>query len=62
MNGGDGYTTQWIYLKPLNCTVLNGGFMWCILCHNKIFINIKCLGYQGWTARGLANTHSLFLY
>ena len=24
MDGGDGYTTMWMYLMPLNCTLKNG--------------------------------------
>ena len=31
MDGGDGYTTMWMYLMPLNCTLKNNlnGWMLC---------------------------------
>ena len=34
MDVGDGRTSVWMYLMPLNCTLKNGKFILCVFYHN----------------------------
>lgn len=41
LDGGDDYTPEWIYLKPLNWTLWNGEFynMWVISGDDAMYMN-----------------------